>query len=71
MARLDEIPLRVQGLIDEIRIDLETNDLESICYRTEDVEDLHEWLTLDTFDRSAINRRLKQYATNGENWMWW
>ncbi len=71
MAQQDEIPLRVQDLIDEIRIDLETNDLESIRDRIEDVEELHEWLTLDTFDRSAINRRLKEYATNDENWMWW
>jgi hypothetical protein len=27
------------------------------------------WLGLETFDRRAINRRLKQYAMNDEAWM--
>lgn len=71
MARRDEIPLKVEDLIEEIRIDLETNDLEGIRDLTEDIEEIREWLTLDSFDRRAVNRRLKQYATNDENWMRW
>lgn len=67
----DEIPIKTHDLIEKIGIALETNDLEGIRDLTEEIEELHEWLTLDSFDRSAINRRLKEYATNDENWMWW
>lgn len=70
MARRDEIPLQVDNLLEEISEDLETNDLEAIRDLAEDVEELREWLILDSFDRRTVNRRLKLYATNDENWMW-
>lgn len=70
MARRDEAPLQVEDLLEEIRDDLETNDLEAIHALAEDIEELREWLTLDNFDRRAVNRRLKQYVTNDEAWMW-
>jgi hypothetical protein len=70
MVRRDEIPLQVDDLLEEFREDLETNDLEAIRDLAEDIEELHEWLILDSFDRRTVNRRLKQYATNDENWMW-
>lgn len=68
MTRRDEIPLQVEDLFEEIRVDLETNDLEDIRLVVDDIEELCDWLTLDRFDRRAVNRRLKQYATNDEAW---
>jgi hypothetical protein len=68
MARRDEIPLQVGNLLEDIRDDLEANDLDSIRDRADDIEELREWLTLDSFDRRAVNRRLKQYATDDETW---
>jgi hypothetical protein len=70
MARRDEIPLQVDDLLDEIRDALKANNMEAIRDLFEDIEQLHEWLTLDSFDRRAVNRRLKQYTTNDETWMW-
>jgi hypothetical protein len=70
MARWDEVPLQAEDLLEEIRVDLKNNDLEAIRDLTEDMKELQEWLILDRFDRRAVNLRLKQYATNDENWVW-
>jgi hypothetical protein len=70
MRRRDAVPLQVADLFEDIREYLETNDLAAIRLLTEDIPDLREWLTLDRFDRRAVNRRLRQYATNDEAWMW-
>jgi len=56
--------------LEEIRDNLESNDLEAIHDLAEDIEELHEWFILDRFDRRSVNRRLKQFATNDEAWMW-
>jgi Plasmid pRiA4b ORF-3-like protein len=70
MVRRDAVPLQVEDLFADIREHLEANDMEAIRDRVPDMEELREWLTLDDFDRRAINRRLKQYATHDEGWMW-
>jgi hypothetical protein len=70
MTRRDESPSLVEDLLEDIRDDREANDLEAIRDRVEYIEELREWLTLDSFDRRAVNRRLKQYATNDETWRW-
>src|ERR1039457_1527531 len=59
LARRDEVPLQVDDLLEEIRDDLETNDMEAIRDLAENIEELHEWLVLDSFDRRTVNRRLK------------
>jgi hypothetical protein len=46
------------------------DNLESIRNRIGDIGELREWLTRDSFDRRAVNHRLKQYATHDESWMW-
>lgn len=38
--------------------------------KIEEIRDLLPWLELDRFDRRAVNRRLKQYATGDEAWRW-
>jgi len=68
MARRDEVPLLIGNLLEDIRDDLETNNLEAIRDQADGIEELREWLTLDSFDRRAVNRRLKQYATDDETW---
>lgn len=70
MERRDEVPLQADDLLEEIHDHLENNDLEAIRDLAEDIEDLREWLILDSFDRRAVNRQLKLYATGDETWMW-
>ena len=70
VTRRDEVPLAVEELIEDIRDDLDANDLESIRNRIGDIDGLREWLTRDSFDRRAVNHRLKQYATHDESRMW-
>jgi hypothetical protein len=55
VARRDEVPLAVEELIEDIRDDLDANDLESIRNRIGDIDELREWLTRDSFDRRAVN----------------
>jgi hypothetical protein len=47
-------------LLHDIHDDLEANDLEAFRERLKSVEDFRELLTLDEFDRRAVNRWLKQ-----------
>ena len=70
MARRGAVPLHVEDLFEDIQDDLEANDIEAIRDRVEEINELSEWLTLDGFDRRRVNRRLKQYATHDEAWMW-
>ena len=51
MDRRDEVPLRLDELLEEIRDYLESNNLEAIRDLAEDIEELHEWFILDRFDR--------------------
>jgi hypothetical protein len=42
--------------------------------RDEYWEEIHEfmyWLSVNQFDRRAVNHRLQQYATGDEEWRWW
>jgi predicted house-cleaning noncanonical NTP pyrophosphatase (MazG superfamily) len=70
MAKRDNAPLQVNDLMEEIRNYLEDDDMEAISDLVEYMEELQEWLDLDSFDRRTANRRLKQYAANDETWMW-
>ena len=64
MTRRDEIPRHVDDILEDIRDDLDANDLEALWDRIEYIEELRDWLTLDSFDRRTVNHRLKEYATN-------
>jgi hypothetical protein len=63
MERRDAVPLEVEELIETISEDLEANNIEAIRDRVEYIRDLREWLTLEDFDRRAVNRRLKLHIT--------
>lgn len=62
--------MQAEDLLEDLRDALEAKDMDVIHALTEDIDDLREWLDLDSFDRRATNRRLKQYATQDEAWMW-
>jgi hypothetical protein len=64
IARRDEVPPQVEDLFEQLRHDLAANDMEAIRERAENLEEMREWLTLDRFDRRAVNHRLRQYATH-------
>ena len=70
MARRDAVPSHIANLLEDIQDDLEVNDIETVRDRGEEIEELREWLALEDFDRRGVNRRLKQYATHDEAWMW-
>ena len=59
MASRDEVPLLAEELFDDIRDDLERNDMQAIRDRIEDFREFQEWLSLDDFDRAAINHQLQ------------
>jgi len=70
MTKRDGITLFVAEFFEDIREELENNDLEAVRDLVVEMGEMREWLTLDHFDRRAVNRRLKQYANNDEAWMW-
>ena len=70
MTKRDNVSLKVEDLLEEIRHHLETNDIVAIRDLAAAMEALREWLYLNSFDRRTVNRRLKQYAANDDAWMW-
>jgi hypothetical protein len=69
MAQRDRLPIDVDELLWQLQEDMRAGDLEAIRDRQAEIDSLSEWLALETFDRRAVNRRLKQYAMNDEAWM--
>lgn len=70
MARWDETPLQVEELFEDLQDNLETNDMEAIRDRVDDIDGLRDWLTLNDFDRRTVNRWLKLYAAHDEARIW-
>jgi hypothetical protein len=56
VTRRDEVPLAVEELIEDIRDDLDANDLESIRNRIGDIDGLREWLTRDSLAEAVRAR---------------
>lgn len=53
----------------ELLADIQDTGAEAVRDREEDLRLLLQWLSLEKFDRKAVNRRLQQYATGDHNWM--
>jgi hypothetical protein len=49
---------------------VEAEDQDVVEGKVEEIRELLPWLELDRFDRSAVNRWLKQYTTGDEAWTW-
>jgi hypothetical protein len=69
MAQRDRLPIQVDELFWQLQEDMRAGDLEAIRDRQAEIDSLSEWLALETFDRRAVNRRLKQYAMNDAAWI--
>jgi hypothetical protein len=69
MAQRDRLSIQVDELFWQLQENMRAGDLEAIRDQQAEIDSLSEWLALETFDRRAVNRRLKQYAMNDEAWM--
>jgi Plasmid pRiA4b ORF-3-like protein len=65
-----EAPWRVGEILDELREALNAKDEEAVRDRVEELRSWREWLSLDTFDRRTVNRRLRQYGAGNDDWQW-
>jgi hypothetical protein len=54
----------------ELKEAVEAKEQDVVEGKVEEIRELLPWLELDRFDRRAVNRRLKQYITGDEAWMW-
>jgi pRiA4b ORF-3-like protein len=54
----------------ELKEAVEAEEQDVVEGKVEEIRKLLPWLALDRFDRRAVNRRLKQYTTGDEAWMW-
>ncbi len=69
MTRRDDISLQAIDIFADILDDLECHNAEALENHVDNINELREWLTLDQFDRRAVNRRLRQYAAHDTAWM--
>jgi len=60
MERRDEVHCEVWERFWRLKEVVDAGDLDAVREQMESLESIREWLTLDRFDRRAINRRLKQ-----------
>jgi len=65
-----EAPWRVGEILDQLREALNAKDEEAVWDRVEELRSWREWLSLDTFDRRTVNRRLRQYGAGNDDWQW-
>jgi Plasmid pRiA4b ORF-3-like protein len=68
LERRDAAPGLVREHLERIVEDVDAGDLDAVRDELDAVESLRAWLTLDRFDRRAVNRRLRQYAAGDEQW---
>jgi len=67
-VRRRETPWRVEEILDQLREALSAKDKEVVWDRVEELRSWREWLSLDTFDRRTVNRRLRQYGAGNDDW---
>jgi hypothetical protein len=65
-----EAPWRVREILDQLMEALNAKDKEAVRDRLEEVQSWQEWLSLDTFDRRTVNRRLRHYGAGNDDWQW-
>ncbi len=69
-ARRREAPWRVEEILEQLREALRANDEDAVWDRVEELRTWRDWLSLDTFDRRTVNRRLRQYGAGNDDWQW-
>jgi hypothetical protein len=65
-----EAPWRGEEILDQLREALRTQDEEAVRARVEELRAWREWLSLETFDRRTVNRRLRHYGAGNDDWQW-
>jgi len=68
LERRDAVPRQVREHLERILEGVDAGDLDAIRDELDAVESEREWLTLDRFDRRAVNRRLRLDAAGDERW---
>ena len=66
----DEAPWRAQELLGQIAECARDRDGAALRDLAEEIPIVQRWLTLDKFDRRAVNYRLRRYATGNEDGQW-
>src|SRR3954447_13937268 len=68
LRRRDAVPCDVREHLEQLVESVEAGDRDAVQDHLEVIESLRAWLTLDRFDRRAVNRRLRLYAAGDERW---
>jgi hypothetical protein len=68
LVRRDAVPCDVREHLERLVESVEAGDREAVRDYLEVIESLRAWLTLDRFDRRAVNSRLRLYAAGDERW---
>jgi hypothetical protein len=70
LERRDAVHWQVREHLEHLAEGVEAGDLDAVQDHLEAIESLREWLALDRFDRRAVNRRLRLFASGDERWRW-
>src|SRR4051794_2222464 len=68
LERRDAVPCDVREHLEQLVESVEAGDRDAVQDHLDGIESLRAWLTLDRFDRRAVNRRLRLYAAGDERW---
>jgi hypothetical protein len=68
LVRRDAVPCDVREHLERLVESVEAGDRDAVQGHLEVIESLRAWLTLDQFDRRAVNRRLRLYAAGDVRW---
>jgi hypothetical protein len=68
LVRRDAAPRDVCEHLERLVESVEAGDLDAVQDHLDVIESLRAWLTLDQFDRRAVNRRLRLYAAGDARW---
>jgi hypothetical protein len=68
LGRRDAVPCDVREHLERLVESVEAGDLDAVQDHLDVIESLRAWLTLDQFDRRAVNRRLRLYAAGDARW---
>jgi hypothetical protein len=66
----DHTPWRAQEVFEQIADCLRHKDTTALQDRMEEIPAIQQWLSLAKFDRRQVNRRLRQYAKDDDEWRW-
>jgi hypothetical protein len=68
LERRDAVPCDVREHLERLVESVDAGDRDAVQDQLEVIESLRVWLTLDRFDRHAVNRRLQLYAAGDVRW---